>query len=52
MLKLNYYIKGNKHKGDTQTQGHNMSNKYQPHELPKRIVKGKVKFFNLGTLQY
>ena len=31
--------------GDAQTQGHNMSNKYQPHELHKRIVKGKVKFF-------
>ena len=39
--RVRYYLEG-----DEQTQGHNMSNKHQPHELPKCIVKGKVKFFN------
>lgn len=39
--RVSYYLVG-----DAQTQGHNFRNKYQPHELPKRILTGKVKFIN------
>lgn len=31
---------------DVHTQGHNLINKYQPHELHKRILKGKDKYSN------